>query len=135
MKRFKIPIETQEDIIQWANVAKQSCEDLDLDPQDVSLDHLLMIIEWNDAALQQRQVIKANIINYTNAVNNVAIQSDSIFSVMDTHTSPKGQIAEDIIDYLRQTYGPQPNASLGKCYIIRATKNDQFEITECRNVF
>ncbi|CAG8787800.1 24296_t:CDS:2, partial [Gigaspora rosea] len=126
LKKFKK--ETQKGIIQWADAAKQSCEDLE--PQDVSLDPLLLVIEWNEAALQRRGVVKANIINfiqtingiqpytYTDNVTNVATQSDSLFSIMDTRTSPKGQIAESTIAYLRRTYGPQPNASLGRCYQI-----------------
>ncbi|KAF0496182.1 hypothetical protein F8M41_021048 [Gigaspora margarita] len=126
LARFKK--ETQEKIIQWANEAKLSCENLDealdsqdealnsqdeaLDPQDWALDPFLIVIEWNDATLLQRQVIKANITNFiagvngvqpftdNNNISNVATPSDSIFTVMDTRTSPKNQIAADVLDYL-----------------------------------
>ncbi|KAF0484467.1 hypothetical protein F8M41_022998 [Gigaspora margarita] len=143
LNRFKK--ETQEDIIKWANATKESCEDLD--PQDVFLDPILSVIEWNDAALQQRRVMKANITNFiqrvngvqpftdTDAVTNVGAQSDSIFSIIDIRIAPKSQIAADIMAYLRRTYGQQPNVSLGKFYIIQAAKKNQFEIAEYREVF
>ncbi|CAG8807345.1 19847_t:CDS:2, partial [Gigaspora margarita] len=116
-------------------------------PQDVFLDPILSVIEWNDAALQQRRVMKANITNFiqrvngvqpftdTDAVTNVGAQYDSIFSIIDIRIAPKSQIAADIMAYLRRTYGQQPNVSLGKFYIIQTAKKNQFEIAEYREVF
>ncbi|RHZ77417.1 hypothetical protein Glove_180g88 [Diversispora epigaea] len=119
---------TQEDIIAWAGIAKECYEE----PEDVLLNPVPLIIEWNDDGLQQRLIPKTSVINTiqgvpgcqaftrTDIATNADIQSESMFSVTDTCNSIKEQIAVDTITLLRETYGQQQNASfvlLKKIYL------------------
>ncbi|CAG8683354.1 1019_t:CDS:1, partial [Gigaspora rosea] len=47
--------------------------------------------------------------------------SDAMFSVTDTNTSHKVQIAEDIASFLRQTYFQRYHPSLGRVHEVHAT--------------
>src|SRR5205807_8980815 len=53
--------ETQEIISQWFNNAKNNNDD-NLEVEDTYIDSTLLVIEWNDAGLQNRNVQKTNVI-------------------------------------------------------------------------
>ncbi|RHZ75337.1 hypothetical protein Glove_216g17 [Diversispora epigaea] len=126
---------TQEFIIKLIGDAKENYNEPE---EDLLLDPLLFIIEWVDIGLQQRQISKTNIINQilsvpgcqsltvTDPVAGIHFQtqSESIFQIVDTHIAEKVQTAVCIMKFLRRTYGQQRNMTLGKVYLVRATRKE-----------
>ncbi|CAG8726521.1 25270_t:CDS:2, partial [Gigaspora rosea] len=131
LNRFKQ--ETQKIIIQWFKSLKENNNKNDLEEEEDD-DSILLIIEWNDATLQGfngRSRIQNNCTS--NVGINVTAPSDAMFSVVDTNTSNKAQISEDIVTFLRETYFQRYRPSLGRVHEVRAIKKDCFEIKEYRN--
>ncbi|CAJ0640686.1 13177_t:CDS:2 [Entrophospora sp. SA101] len=141
--------ETQEIISQWFNNANNNNND-NPEVEYTYIDTMLLVIEWNDAGLQNRNVQKTNVVAIIQAYNGcqqvnpdrvyhtgstIVSPSQSIFSVSDTRTHCKIQIAEDIVSELRELYFQRNRASLGRVYEVHATKKGVFEIKEYRKVF
>ncbi|CAH1768963.1 17812_t:CDS:2 [Entrophospora sp. SA101] len=143
--------ETQEIISQWwVNNAKKNNNDNLEEVEDTYIDPLLLVIEWNDAGFQNRNFQKTNVVAIIQAFdgcqqvkpdqayhvgNTIVSPSQSIFSVSDTRTHCKAQLAEDIVSELRELYFQRNRASLGRVYEVQATKKGVFEIREHRKVF
>ncbi|RIB02878.1 hypothetical protein C2G38_2049728 [Gigaspora rosea] len=105
-------VKTQESIVQWFEVAKTNCSVSEMDEvDDYYIDPKLLIVEWDDNGLRQRNINK----------NNIATENQ--------------QIAQDIIAYLRQTYYQANQPSLGRVFKIMATAKGKFEIQEDHQVF
>ncbi|CAJ0921171.1 2965_t:CDS:2 [Entrophospora sp. SA101] len=97
--------ETQEIISQWFNNANNNNND-NPEVEYTYIDTMLLVIEWNDAGLQNRNVQKTNVV-----------------------------ATEDIVSELRELYFQRNRASLGRVYEVHATKKGVFEIKEYRKVF
>ncbi|CAH1760869.1 1830_t:CDS:2 [Entrophospora sp. SA101] len=131
--------ETQEIISQWFNNANNNNND-NPEVEYTYIDTMLLVIEWNDAGLQNRNVQKTNVVAINpdrvyHTGSTIVSPSQSIFSVSDTRTHCKIQIAEDIVSELRELYFQRNRASLGRVYEVHATKKGVFEIKEYRKVF
>ncbi|CAG8549461.1 2642_t:CDS:2, partial [Gigaspora rosea] len=128
-------VKTQESIVQWFEVAKTNCSVSEMDEvDDYYIDPKLLIVEWDDNGLRQRNINKNNIATAIRTFRGVRPVSDIlanlVFCIFDAPPVENQQIAQDIIAYLRQTYYQANQPSLGRVFKIMATAKGKFEIQE-----
>ncbi|CAG8567350.1 15366_t:CDS:2 [Gigaspora margarita] len=143
---------TQESIVQWFENVKTNCSVSEMEEvDDYYIDPMLLIVEWDDNGLIQRNINKNNITTAIRSFRGVrpisdlfsnlgggvivANPSDSIFCVFDAPPIENQQITQDLIGYLRQTYYQANQPALGRVFDIKATVKGKFEIREHHQVF
>ncbi|CAG8697126.1 23180_t:CDS:2, partial [Cetraspora pellucida] len=102
----------------------------------------LLIIEWNETGLVQRNVQKNTVVNYIRTFQGCnpfpsdgRPPSDSLFYIVDTPNIHAQQIINNIIYGLQRTYLHRNIPSLGRVYTVVAERKNRFEATEIFPVF
>ncbi|CAG8664173.1 36154_t:CDS:2 [Racocetra persica] len=142
---------TQESIVQWFNIVKTNCSVFEMDEiDDYYIDPMLLIVEWNDNGLRQRNINKNTITTVIRRFPGIRPISDvlatgggiiasnpseSIFCVFDAPPAENQQITQGLIAHLRQTYYQANQTSLGRVFDIKATVKGKFEIREHYQAF
>ncbi|RIB07980.1 hypothetical protein C2G38_2212838 [Gigaspora rosea] len=142
--------DTKKHILEWGDKIRtkynsENNSDSDDDDENVSYyGDPILAIEWNEAALIQRNVQKNTILTlYIRSFrgcmpfpNTDRTQSDSLFFVVKRPGVPAQQIIYSIVYGLQRTYAQQGNVpTLGRFYTITAEKKNTFEASEVFGVF
>ncbi|RIB04378.1 hypothetical protein C2G38_2222548 [Gigaspora rosea] len=139
--------DTKKHILEWGDKIRSkynSDNNSDSDDDDdnvIYYEDPILAIEWNEAALIQRNVQKNTILIYIRAFqgvmpfpNNVRPQLDSLFYAVSRPGVPAQQIFADIMYGLSRTYNQQGPA-LGRLYVVNAERKDKFEAVEYCGIF
>ncbi|KAF0445384.1 hypothetical protein F8M41_003223 [Gigaspora margarita] len=131
--------DTKKSIMEWGDVLSDNNSD------DDNVNHYgdpLLIIEWNEAGLAQRNIQKATILNHIHSFqgcmpfpNVDRPQSDSLFQVVNRPGIPAQQIICNILLRLQRLYLQRNVPSLGRIYTVIAEKKDTFVAYELYGVF
>ncbi|CAG8548016.1 2541_t:CDS:2 [Funneliformis mosseae] len=125
----------KQNILHWLNEIKPEYEN-----EMVFHVDSLLVFEWKEAALLQRGILKANVIELItsthqnvryyvdNDVHNTPnVLSDSFFSVVGPRAS---QIIVHIVRRLQTNYHQANVPSLGRVFCVRATKANVIKVDE-----
>ncbi|RIA84894.1 hypothetical protein C1645_879654 [Glomus cerebriforme] len=138
---------TKKVILEWYKIDRKNNRNTDDEEDDLYIDPIFV---WDDNALATRSIQKNAVITLMQEFNGLqpiqtnlhtnlglinSLPSDSIFSIMDTQTGNKQQIAEDLVRLLGRTYYQANIVSLGRVYQVEATRKGCFEVREYRDVF
>ncbi|CAG8559801.1 20344_t:CDS:2 [Cetraspora pellucida] len=138
--------DTKQCIMEWANMvqAKHISDVVDSDDDDniTYFGDPLLIIEWNETGLIQRNVQKNTVVNYIRTFQGCnpfpglgRLPSGSLFYIVDTQNIEAQQIINNIIYGLQRTYARINVPSLGKVYSVFAERRDKLKVGEILGVF
>ncbi|CAG8516357.1 4946_t:CDS:2 [Funneliformis mosseae] len=127
--------DTKEIIFEWAKIVQEKYN------SENYFRDILLIIEWDEAGLRQRNIPKAAILSLIRGVSdcspfpaNVQPPSNFIFSVVDTPDHQAHQTINNILSRLQVALSQSNKASLGRVYLVMAGKNNSFRISEVLNI-
>ncbi|KAF0553840.1 hypothetical protein F8M41_019902 [Gigaspora margarita] len=148
--------DTKNYIMEWGDMVRSkhsSDNDSDSDEEDNYSDSddddnvtyygdLLLVIEWNETGLIQRNIQKNMISNYIRSFqgcipfpNADRPQSDSLFYFVRRPGISAQQVISNIIYGLQRLYLQRNVPSLGRVYIVTAEEKNTFEAYEYYGVF
>ncbi|CAG8647269.1 2694_t:CDS:2 [Ambispora gerdemannii] len=136
------PKRTQKIVHEWASIVRTKYAIPEAEDDELYAGDPLFIIEWNEAALQQRQIQKTAVINVIRSFQgcrpfpqNAQPQSEAIFYIVDTPNIQAQQIVSNILFALQTGFCQRRVPNLGRIYVIVAEKKNDLRITEFKGIF
>ncbi|CAI2175998.1 5083_t:CDS:2 [Funneliformis geosporum] len=128
--------DTKEIIFEWAKIVQEKYI------SENYLSDFLLIIDWDEAGLRQRNIPKAAVLSpvirgvsgCSPFPSNVQPPSNFIFSIVDTPEIQAYQTIDYILSRLQLAFFQKNKFSLGKVYLVVAGKHNSFRIYEVLNI-
>ncbi|CAG8604104.1 13593_t:CDS:2 [Dentiscutata heterogama] len=139
--------DTKKYVMEWADIvrAKHSSDndfDSDDDNNPIYYGDPLLIIEWNETGLAQRNIQKNIVLTYIRSFQGCnpfpgsgQPQSNSLFYIVNTPGIRAQQTICNIIYGLQRMYAQRNVPSLGRIYSVVAEKKNTFEAAEILGAF